>query len=233
MLTSCQDVDAICQPLKQTSSPDFCYMHIDTNGHFFELSNDAESQAFLFTHTNYLINTSHINAYCYQQQNSGFTLTDLLVQDEFLKNYRERFQFYHGLNYFRKSRNQLEIFQFTTPNKEPGILNYYMNHLDVYESFADHFIDKARPLIAEGKKHAFQSQHKPPFNRQTKNRLEFTQREMQILRYNAQFKTAKQIAKTLHLSVRTVENYLYRLKAKCGTNTKNELARKTLIEGLA
>lgn len=56
--------------------------------------------------------------------------------------------------------------------------------------------------------------------------LYFSQRELQCLRWTARGKTAKQIARILNLSHRTIEVYLENIKTKLNVKTKNELIDK-------
>jgi len=60
-----------------------------------------------------------------------------------------------------------------------------------------------------------------------------TQREIEVLRYIAQGLPKKEIARTMHLSVKTVENHSARLMAKLNIHDRVELARFAIREGLA
>ncbi len=53
-----------------------------------------------------------------------------------------------------------------------------------------------------------------------------TSREVQCLRLLQQGKTAKQTAKELHLSYRTVESYLDNIKVKLDATSKAELLKR-------
>jgi len=60
-----------------------------------------------------------------------------------------------------------------------------------------------------------------------------TQREIEVLRYVARGLSKKEIAKTMHLSIKTVENHSARLMAKLNIHDRVELARFAIREGLA
>lgn len=60
-----------------------------------------------------------------------------------------------------------------------------------------------------------------------------TQREVEVLRYIAQGLSKKEIAATMHLSTKTVENHSARLMAKLDIHDRVELARFAIREGLA
>ncbi len=60
-----------------------------------------------------------------------------------------------------------------------------------------------------------------------------TQREMEVLRYVAQGLSKKEIARTMHLSTKTVENHSARLMKKLNIHDRVELARFAIREGLA
>ena len=54
----------------------------------------------------------------------------------------------------------------------------------------------------------------------------FSKREMECLQYYIKGRTAKQIAKELKLSYRTVQHYLENIKCKMGVSSKSELISK-------
>ncbi len=56
----------------------------------------------------------------------------------------------------------------------------------------------------------------------------FTKREKQILHYLVRGFTAKNIARTINLSVRTIEDYLGNMKNKLNVSTKGELISKVM-----
>lgn len=70
-----------------------------------------------------------------------------------------------------------------------------------------------------------------PENQPLKLNLEnaiLTPREKECLEYTIKGFTAKQIAKTLLISPRTVEEYINQVKLKLGTHTKREMIQKVL-----
>ena len=58
------------------------------------------------------------------------------------------------------------------------------------------------------------------------------EREIEILRQLASGLTTEQIATNLHLSVKTVQNYHYLVKAKTGLQTDAQLVRLAVTSGL-
>jgi DNA-binding NarL/FixJ family response regulator len=60
-----------------------------------------------------------------------------------------------------------------------------------------------------------------------------TRREMEVLRYLARGMSKKQVAQTMHLSVKTVERHSDRLMSKLDIHDRVELARFAIREGLA
>jgi len=60
-----------------------------------------------------------------------------------------------------------------------------------------------------------------------------TRREMEVLRYLARGMSKKQVAQTMHLSVKTVERHSDRLMNKLDIHDRVELARFAIREGLA
>ena len=59
-----------------------------------------------------------------------------------------------------------------------------------------------------------------------------TKREKEVLKYVVLGYTAKRIGKTLHISFRTVEGYVDKLKLKLRCDTKSELIEKVIVCGL-
>jgi len=53
----------------------------------------------------------------------------------------------------------------------------------------------------------------------------FTKREQDLLHLIKQNKTNQQIAQTLNLNIRTIENYIHKIYLKTGTNTRSELMK--------
>ena len=60
-----------------------------------------------------------------------------------------------------------------------------------------------------------------------------TRREAEVLRYLARGLTKKEIAKTMHISLKTVEGHADRLMGKLNIHNRVELARFAIREGLA
>lgn len=60
------------------------------------------------------------------------------------------------------------------------------------------------------------------------NHIYLSERETECLQLYTQGKTAKEIAKIVNLSHRTVENYIYNIKVKMSVSTKAELIHKTI-----
>ena len=59
-----------------------------------------------------------------------------------------------------------------------------------------------------------------------------TNREMEVLRYIARGMSKKEIAKTMHLSVKTVENHSASIMARLDIHDRVELTRFAIREGL-
>lgn len=63
------------------------------------------------------------------------------------------------------------------------------------------------------------------------NNIKLTERQSEVLFYILRGKTAKQIARYLNLSSRTVEEYLSQLKYKFNAGNKHDLIDKAIAEG--
>lgn len=90
--------------------------------------------------------------------------------------------------------------------------------------------------LMEQDKEAFRSKNSGEFvymlNDCSSNNYKFTVRETECLFYIIRGKTAKQIAKVLNLSPRTVEFYIERIKLKMDCTTKSQIVAKAISENL-
>ncbi len=60
-----------------------------------------------------------------------------------------------------------------------------------------------------------------------------TKREIEVLRYVARGLPRQEIADEMHISIKTLDNHISRIKVKIGIRDRVELARYAISEGLA
>ena len=153
--------------------------------------------------------------------------------DKALHDIKERFNLGHFIDLVERQKNYIELFCFGADADNSQIINFYLNRMDVLEKFKSIFKEKAAALIRTHlEKQLILPKHMMPGYRGVMKSeyildgAHLTSREVQCLRLLQQGKTAKQTAKKLHLSYRTVESYLDDVKSKLYVTNKSELLAK-------
>lgn len=162
-----------------------------------------------------------------------------------LQNAWDRFHISFNLNLFENGHDGIEAFGFATQfqgyETEEKLLNelptlrYFIrefrkrhenlfsflweNEIDLSESFGETFFERPKEIVI-------------PFDRTLFlqelgcDRVQLTGREKEILKLLASGFPASYIGNTLHLGIRTVENYTAAIKEKLASHTKVELIKK-------
>jgi len=157
---------------------------------------------------------------------------------------KNHFNFNHGITFCKHREEYIEFFDLAAPSDNPLIFETYFNHTDLLEKFILYFKDKANPIIEQAYQERFSLPDKMQGNILTPrsytqfcnliktNRIHlnlrakhivFTKREYEILQELAKGKTAKESAKTLNISPRTVEAHLENAKNKTQCAFKSEI----------
>lgn len=137
-----------------------------------------------------------------------------------------------------------DIYVFCTDVGNEEIINFYLNEQAYIEKFKQYFKSKAKLLLKKSQKHRifipefmrpeidwnYHRQKAPDFasfrysiSVGTRD-IEFTQREVECLKYLTHGYSTKYLAKTLNISPRTVEFHV--------ENIKNKMQMRTLSEAL-
>lgn len=144
-------------------------------------------------------------------------------------------------------KNYVDTYFFAVQKPHTGIINFYYNHIDLLRKFIDYFECKSEKLF---KKADYNRIIKPSFlldtysvnpmlfqiNDQKKKSFlkliggrdnsvyqKLTLREKECIENIAHGKTAKDIARIINISYRTVEKHLENAKIKLGLFSKNQL----------
>lgn len=156
---------------------------------------------------------------------------------------------YHRLYFVIPEKEYIKVCGFGASSSATSIYEFLLNSIDLLEQFIYYFEYQAYSLISKGKTQKLKNL--PGYLDIVKNEteacclsaalqelffcpkkfiipwqkqeLEFTRKEMQTIALAVSGFTAKEIALKLHVSIRTVENRLYRLKQRTGTITRQEL----------
>lgn len=200
------------------------YQHIHNHGTFFEQAMKA----------------AHINQ-------SHKTLWPPASQDHFLQSLNH-FGMWHGINFYKKQANYLELWTFSTSQENGNISSLYLNTLPYFEEFIRHFTLKAReiidthdpcrlakiefikepssvPLSGASNLSDIISQIKIPkvLVEGSQGIVALTARESDCTKLLSLGKSLKEIAHILGLSPRTVEFHINQVKRKTGCHSKSKL----------
>lgn len=165
---------------------------------------------------------------------------------------KENFQIDNIFAYTEKYENYIDIFFFGAHSKREGVIDFYLNNLDLLKNYSLYFKNKAQDLIKVAEKNkiivpknlvdsyyqayqkikiidSYDNSSDACFNEFSlisyleQNKISITPREMDCLRLLTNGFTAKLIAKHLRLSQRTVESYLENIKEKFNCRSRIQL----------
>lgn len=141
----------------------------------------------------------------------------------------EHFHLHHNLELIQNTPQGLEIFGFAVKNKDSGIINTYLNKLTEFNNFIAEFKKQAAALILEATHEPInlspgKSTATKIFNH-NQHMIKLNKRELEVLIALHEGLSAKETAKKLGLSPRTIEYYLANVKNKLGISKKTALAK--------
>lgn len=256
--TSHADIDKICAPLKKCFDLTLFHYFKRHKNSVLDLSNNVSwTQHFYNQYLNktaYRANALDVSKQNYQD---GYLIysTSLDKSNAVWNDASINFNIDHGIVLVEPGVDSCEFFCFGTEPKNPHMLNYYLNHLDYLRRFTLYFKDKASTFITKAEKtKIFLPEFSEPifplqqntdkkllrtFMEETKvnhfklkinaTDITVTRRELDCIIYLFENKSAKQIAKILGLSFRTIENNINNLKIKLNCSTVSELINILLI----
>lgn len=257
--TSGNDIAEICKPLIHLDITSFNYVKTFEDGSQINLSNRTSWLEHFYDNKFYLIGAfeNHPNQYA-----SGFALWPHLSGQKIFYDARTYFNIDHGITIIEKQKDSCEFYYFGTTTNNHKLVNFYINNIDLLQRFIFFFKDKAALLLKKANKdriileNHFESTASLNFdnsiiipdrkineffentaikNFQLSGSVEgetITSKQLRCIIYLLEGKTAKEIAKKLGLSFRTVEGHINKLKNKFECHTKNELINKLLKNGL-
>lgn len=147
----------------------------------------------------------------------------------------KNFNFNHLIHLFTKDQDCQHLYSFGSNLNEVDFLHSLTNNINTLTSFIKHYSLCARDIIDEAKKPKNRLRL-PYFNKESEKDFSsrysdakktlFSKREIECLQLTMHGKTAKQIARILEISHRTVEEYLTNIKIKTHSTSKSELIEK-------
>jgi DNA-binding CsgD family transcriptional regulator len=153
----------------------------------------------------------------------------------------------HPIDFIEKHAGFFDRFSFGTYAGNDGIIDFYLNNIDLLVCFIDYFKEKAADLMAQANQHrlilpitmrppmkstslsdqARQLHRQNLLTKITGHKIasshHFSQRELSCLQYLRTGRSIKEIANKLGLSPRTVETYLNNIKIKTGCHSKSQI----------
>lgn len=259
-LTSSQDVNAICHPiLDNLGITYFNYLKVHHNDSSRELlTNNAEWIDHFYQQKLYksigAIDIEHLLP-------KGFFLwSELNGSDPIYSQGREIFNIDNGISFVIKRADVTYLYIFGSTRDNTKINHFYTRHIDLLKRFILYFREKASTLILQAEKnriylpekqiidphklkqHQLTTLERKHFYKTTDiekyylfseaDNLYLTRKQAECVAFLMEGATAKQCAKALHLSYRTVEGYWNDIKNKLSTVTGKKFTKEKLISYL-
>ena len=262
-LTSANEVNDICRPLKDIGITYFNYLKIYKDGSRELLTNNAPWIDHFYKNALYLtagvVDVEHLLPKGY------FLWSELDLNDPAYSQGQESFNIDNGVSFVikRDEITYLSIFASTKDNMH--INNFYIRNVDLFRRFIQYFHDRGSDLIKQAKSNKIvlpqqqiinsnrlknieiPSNVRRSFYKKTKmdkfylldvsDDLYLTPKQAEVATYLVVGATAKQCARQLGISYRTVETYIEEIKQKIfqflGINlSKGELAEFLIKTGI-
>lgn len=149
---------------------------------------------------------------------------------------------------YERTENEGTFTFFGTTPENSGVINYYLNNSEAFDHFSLYFKEKIFPFLEMKEDRCIQLSTSAfdalknedsvvqNFYKQTEiskyylgeafGNLTLSKREAQCLYYLFRGQSAKEIAKNLQLSPRTIESFIETIKRKTGIHNKTKLIEK-------
>ena len=239
-LTSSNEINEICSPLRNIGVTYFNYLKIYQDGSRDLLTNDAPWIEHFYKNALY---QSPATIDIERLLPKGYFLwSELETNDSTYSQGRESFNIDNGISFVIKRNDAALLYIFASTRDNYKINNFYIRNVDLFKRFILYFNCKASKLIEKASKNRIYLPEKQIIlpNRlkkikiSTSKRKEFyqktyidkfyllnqsdnvylTRKQAECAAYLAAGATAKQCAKALGISFRTVESYINNIKEK-------------------
>lgn len=249
----------LCKPLNKFGITSFNYVRTYNDGSQINLANIPVWLEYFYDNEFYRIGAFEKHPSQYQ---SGYALWPQLSGQKIFFDARTYFNIDNGITIIEKQVDSCDFYYFGTTADNFRIINFYLNNIDLLKRFILYFKDHASLIIKKAnenriilpnhfeqpesfcnnEKYELESFLKKEFLKETRVKtlrltgdLEgelLTNKQLSCIINLMEGKTAKEIAKTLGISYRTVEGHITKLKIKFNCHTKNDLISKLLQNGL-
>jgi len=249
----------ILEPLQLLGISNFSYGRITKDQKFFRIGNHEDyTNLFykleLFDHPLCARGLATASTFEQEKQTKVFIWNE---QENVLSTLRKSVSIWNGANIYITNQDCMEAWSFGGSMDDIHLTNFIINNMDILNRFFRYFKEKAEDLIdTTDRSKTFDIAFHDPVTVSTQenqniineflkhistNRYHLssggqdfvlTLREVECLMYKNQGKTAKEIARILNISYRTVETYLDNIKIKSGLSNVNQVLAICRDEGL-
>ncbi|MCD6046171.1 MAG: hypothetical protein K0R48_1334 [Gammaproteobacteria bacterium] len=244
-----EDIITLCQPLFKLGISSYVYVRTYADGSEFRLGNRSDWMEHYYSQGLYKESIFEKTPQYYQP---GAVLWSTLVShSHVLDSAKNDFNIDHGMTILNKEQDYCEKIFFGSASTNPGVMNLYLNNMDLLLNFNRYFKERALPLIKEANQRRLYLQcneHLNALQQQDLNMVNcenvvdikkelkiateknsLSPREQQIADLLVQGYTAAQIADTFFLSRRTVEAHTANMKEKLNARNKAQLLHALLL----
>jgi len=249
-LISATSVDQVCHDsLSSIGVTYFNYIKIYNDGSRELLTNNAPWIDHFYK--NSLYKTAGVVDVEYLLPKGYFLWSELKTDDPAYSQGRESFNIDNGISFVAKTREATTLYIFASEKNNETINNFYVRNIDLFKRFILYFNDKGYSLLEKASKNKIHlpeqqiiinrklnridlsEKNRQDFFRKTnierffilnqENNLYLTKREAECISHMIGGATAKQTAKILGISFRTVESHFHQAKEKLQCSTRDEL----------
>lgn len=258
-ITSSKEVQQICyDPLSSIGVTYFNYIKIAHDGSRELLTNNADWIDHFYK--NSLYKSVGVIDIEYLLPKGYFLWSELKNDDPAYTQGRELFNIDNGLSFVVKKQTETILYIFASTRDQYTINNFYVRNIDLFKRFILYFNDKGSELLKKATKNKIylpdkqmvtnRNLNKIYINEKVRNEffnktdmsryflldredhLYLTKKEAECVAYMLEGATAKQIAKKLNISFRTVEAHFRKIKEKLNCSNKDELSRLIINSGI-
>lgn len=255
--SSSNEIGEICHPLNKLNITSFNYVRTYDDGTQVNLSNVPEWLDHFYKNEFYRIGAFEDHPSNYQ---SGYSLWPQLSGQKIFSDAREHFDIDHGITIIERYKKYCDFYYFGTRANNQGIINFYLNNLDLLKRFTFYFKDSAEGIIRKAEKEKiyipnhfteYEKEEGLVYDSENQLRNDFlsnipiknirltgryegeviSDKQAGWIIYYIEGKTAKEIAKLLGLSHRTVEGNIERLKIRLNCKSRSELVNCLIKNG--
>lgn len=246
VFTTFNDIRQICSPLKHMGISGFVYKKIYNDGSYIDLATDnvwADVYYQKFYSEDYKV--PEIQEHHFFANN--ISLWSLNPQNTIWRDANDYCNHKNGISLYEHDKNFKEIFCYYSDDGSSKTDDFYINNLDLLSHFSTYFKEKATDLIIQGDQNRLLTpkkyqttpiQKQPPvtaeelkaFWQMTRldkipvgNNRHISQRELEVLYWLSQGKTAEMISMILTISQRTIKAHIRNLKDKLEVENQFQL----------